>query len=112
LFRGRIDRRQMERAMRQMGIKARELEGVREVVIKLADREIVISNAQVTLMEIAGQRTYQVAGEEVEKPEPELSEDDIKLVMERAGVDRDAAVLALRESRGDLAQAILKLRVS
>lgn len=110
-MRGRIDRRQMERAMRQMGVRAKELEGVREVVIKLVDREIVIPNAQVTLMEMTGQRTYQVAGEEIErKPEVELSEDDIKLVMEQAGVGREAAVQALKESGGDLAQAILKLR--
>ena len=53
--------------MRQMGIKTVELDGVREVVIKLTDREIVLPNAQVTLMEMPGQRTYQVSGEEFER---------------------------------------------
>ncbi|MCK4404964.1 MAG: nascent polypeptide-associated complex protein [Hadesarchaea archaeon] len=107
----RIDRRQMERAMRQMGVKMEELEGVREVVIKLADKDIVIPNAQVTRTEMAGQRSYQVSGQEFErKPEFEPNEDDLKLVMEQAGVDRAAAIQALEESGGDLARAILKLK--
>ena len=111
MFPKRIDRRQMERAMRQMGVKMQELEGVREVVIKLADRDIVIPNAQVTRTEMAGQRSYQVSGQEFErKPEFEPSEDDLKLVMEQVGVDRPAAIQALKESGGDLARAILKLK--
>lgn len=111
MFPRRIDKRQMERAMKQMGVKMQELEGVQEVVIKLADREIVIQEAQVTLTEMAGQRSYQVAGREIErKPALELSEDDIKLVIEQAGVDRDAAVSALKETNGDIAEAILKLK--
>lgn len=111
MFRGRIDKRQMERMMRQMGIKARELEGVREVLIRLADKEIVLPNAQVTLTEMPGQRSYQVTGQEFErKPEFEPSEEDTKLVAEQAGVERDAAVKALRETGGDIAEAILKLK--
>ena len=111
MFPKRIDRRQMERAMRQMGVKMDELEGVREVVIKLADREIVISNAQVTRTEMAGQRSYQVSGQELErKPESEPSEDDVKLVMEQAGVEREAAMQVLKETGGDIAEAILKLK--
>lgn len=111
MFPRKIDRRQMERAMRQMGIKAQELEGVQEVVIKLADKEIVIPNAQVTLTEMIGQRSYQVSGREIERKlgfEP--SEDDIKLVMEQAGVERQAATEALRGTGGDIAEAILKLK--
>ena len=111
MFPKKIDRRQMERAMRQMGIKARDLEGVREVLIKLADKEIVIPNAQVTLTEMAGQRSYQVSGQEFErKPEFQPGEEDIKLIMEQAGVGREAAVKALKETGGDIAEAILKLK--
>ena len=111
MFRGRIDKRQMERAMRQMGIKTVELEGVREVVIKLPDKEIVLSNAQVTLMEMPGQRTYQVVGEEFErKLELEIPEDDVNLVMVQAAVSREPAIQALKESGGDIAAAIIKLK--
>ncbi len=38
-----------------------------------------------------------------------ISEEDIKLVMEQAGVDHDTAKKALEEAKGDLAEAILKL---
>ncbi len=111
MFPKKIDRRQMERAMRQMGVKMDELDGVREVVIKLSDREIVLPNAQVVRTDMAGQRSYQVSGQEFErKPELELSEEDIKLVMEQAGVEREEAVLALKETNGDIAEAILKLK--
>ena len=97
--------------MRQMGIKARELEGVQEVLIRLADKEIVLPNARVTLTEMAGERSYQVVGREFErKPEFEPSEGDVNLVMEQAGVDREAAARALRETSGDIAEAILKLK--
>ena len=111
MFPKKIDKRQMERAMRQMGVKMQELEGVQEVVIKLRDKEIVIPGAQVTLTEMSGQRSYQVVGQEIErKPQFEPSEDDIKLVMEQAGASREVAVNALKETRGDLAEAILKLK--
>ncbi|MEM2908175.1 MAG: nascent polypeptide-associated complex protein [Candidatus Hadarchaeales archaeon] len=101
----------MERMMRQMGIKVTELSDVREVIIRLKDREIIVSNPQVSLMEMAGQRTYQVTGETAERMlEEEISEEDIALVMEQTGVDREAALKALRETGGDLAQAILKLK--
>ncbi|MFH1821579.1 MAG: nascent polypeptide-associated complex protein [Methanobacteriota archaeon] len=111
MFPKKIDKRQMERAMRQMGVKMQELDGVQEVVIKLADKEIVIPGAQVTLTEMSGQRSYQVVGREIErKPEMEASDDDIKLVMEQAGVNQETAALTLKETGGDIAEAILKLK--
>lgn len=111
MFPKRIDKRQMERAMRQMGVKMHDLEGVQEVVIKLPDREIVIPGAQVTLTEMSGQRSYQVVGRELErKLAPETNEDDVKLVMEQAGTNREAAAQALKETGGDIAEAILKLK--
>jgi nascent polypeptide-associated complex subunit alpha len=101
----------MERMMRQMGLKMTELKDVQEVVIKLPDREIVLTNAQVSLLEVGGQRTYQIVGEEHErKRELEISEEDVKLVMEQANVDRDSALRALKETDGDIAQAIIKLK--
>lgn len=107
----RLDRRRMERLMRQMGVKSQELEGVREVVIKLEDREIVIPNAQVVLTEFGGQRSYQVIGQEIERKlgfEP--PEEDVRLVAEQAGVDRERAAEALVETCGNIAEAILRLK--
>ncbi len=107
----KMDRRQMERAMRQMGIKTQDIAGVKEVVIKMEDREIVIADAQVTITEMGGQRSYQVVGREIErKPEFSPSEEDLKLIMEQTGVDGATASQALRETNGDIAEAILKLK--
>ncbi len=88
-----------------------ELSGVKEVVIKFSDREIVLPEAKVVRTEMSGQRSYQVSGEEFEhKLGFEPTEDDIKLVMEQTGVERDKAAKALVETNGDIAEAILKLR--
>jgi len=107
----KIDKRQMERAMKQMGVKVDELDDVREVVIKMPDREIVIPNAQVMRTEMSGQRSYQVSGQEFErKLEPEISEEDVKLVAEQTGASQEAAAQALKETNGDIAAAILKLK--
>jgi nascent polypeptide-associated complex subunit alpha len=40
----------------------------------------------------------------------EPSEDDIKLVMEETGCSREDAVKALRETNGDIAEAILRIQ--
>ncbi|WP_456366559.1 nascent polypeptide-associated complex protein [Thermococcus sp.] len=102
--------RQMKKLMRQMGIKMEELEGVSEVVIKLPDREVVIRDPTVTIMTVQGEKTYQVVpGSEEVKPILKISEEDVELVMEQAGVDRETAKKALEEAGGDLAEAILKL---
>jgi len=106
-----IDRRQMERLMRQMGIKSTEIERVEEVVIKLADREIVIPNANVTLTEMGGQKIYQVTGQPQERKREYIpSEDDLKMVMEQGDADRETAMRTLKETGGNLAEAILKLK--
>ena len=64
-----VNPKQMERMMRQMGVKVEELEGVSKVVIFSDKGEIVIANPQVTKTKIMGQVMYQVAGEE-STPEP------------------------------------------
>lgn len=111
MFPKKLDRRQIERAMRQMGVRMKEIEGVREVLIRLSDREIVLPNPQVTLTELAGQRTYQVVGEEFERvPEFTPTPEDVELVAEQTGADRERAERALRETKGNIAEAILRLK--
>ena len=102
--------RQMRKLMRQMGIKMEELEGVKEVVIRLENREIVIKDPAITIITAQGEKSYQIIpGSEEVRPIISISEEDIKLVMEQAGVDYNTAKKALEEAEGDLAEAILKL---
>lgn len=109
--RGGFDPRKMEKMMKQMGIKVRELSNVEEVVIRMPEKELVIPNAQVSVTEMKGQKTYQVMGKAQERElKPEISGEDVELVMEQANVDKDVAKKALEEADGDIAQAILNLK--
>ena len=81
----------------------------------LPDKELVIEEPTVTLIEVQGEKIYQITGREVERAreEPvslEISEEDVKLVAEQAGVTLEEARKALEETGGDLAQAIILLQ--
>jgi len=129
-FRG-MSPKQMARMMKKMGIEQKDLEGVKEVIIRFADKEWVISNPQVSAIKQAGAETYQVGGtkteralsgstassssdtdivEETPAPEIEIPMEDAALVAGQTGVDIETAKQALKETEGDLAAAILKLR--
>ncbi|MGA9189597.1 MAG: nascent polypeptide-associated complex protein [Methanosarcina sp.] len=100
----------MKQMMKQMGIDVKELKDVQEVIIKTADSNIIIENANVSIMKVQGSETYQIVGDAKEVPkELEIPVDDIKLVMEQTGVSEDEARKALKSSNGDLAEAIVAL---
>jgi len=99
--------RQMKKLMKQLGIKMEELEGVKEVVLRLEGK---VRDPVVTVMVVQGEKTYQIVpGSEEVREVLEIPEEDIELVMEQAGVDRETALEALKETKGDIAEAILKL---
>ena len=85
-----------------------------KVVIELPDKRIVINEPKVSVLDFRGGRLYQVQGresiEEIEEAPLELSEEDVKLVAEQAGVSVEEARQALEEVGGDLAQAIILLK--
>ena len=104
--------KQMERQMKKMGMKMEELEGVREVIIRFDEKELIIDNPSVSLMNVMGQETYQIDGKarEVElEYEVEIPEEDIEMVANSADVSLEEAKAALEECKGDLAEAIMKL---
>jgi nascent polypeptide-associated complex subunit alpha len=107
----KMDNRQARRAMERLGIDMKEVPDVQEVIIRTADRELHITNATVSEVNAQGNRVFQVAGE-VEESEVEkkaFNEEDIVLVQQQAGVNRERAVAALTEADGEVARAILKL---
>ncbi|MGN0177516.1 MAG: nascent polypeptide-associated complex protein [Methanobrevibacter sp.] len=104
--------KQMERQMKKMGMKMEDLDGVREVIIRFDEKELVIDEPSVSLMSVMGQETYQIEGKarEVELDyEIEIPDEDIEMVANSAGVSADEARSALEECKGDLAEAIMKL---
>ena len=56
----------MQRQMKKMGMDMKEIEGVQEVIIRCDDKDLIISPADVSLMTVMGQETYQVTGTAVE----------------------------------------------
>src|SRR3989338_1648527 len=105
-----IDPRQMQQAMKKLGMKQEEIEAT-EVIIKCEDKDIVITNPSVQKVNMMGQESFQISGTVNEREKGiEISEDDVKTVMEQANADEESAKEALKESNGDIAEAILKLK--
>ncbi len=107
-----MDPRQLKRIMDSMGIKSSDIDAQR-VVIEGKDRDIIIENPQVTRIVAQGSTSFQVQGEvkEVDKVKVEIGDDDIKMVMEKSGIsDADKARVALEESNGDIAAALINLK--
>lgn len=103
---GGIDPKQMAGLMKKMGIKTETIEA-KEVIIR-GDKTLVIKNPQVTVVDMQGQKTYQVMGTAEEKKEE--NKGDLELVMEQTRATEDEARVALDEAEGDIALAIFKLK--
>jgi nascent polypeptide-associated complex subunit alpha len=108
-----INPRQMQDAMRRMGIKQEEIDAT-EVIIKCADKTIRITNPSIQKVNMMGQKSYQISGEEsIEESDAdgsvEISEDDVKTVMDQAGCSKEDAAQALTDTEGNIAEAILLL---
>jgi nascent polypeptide-associated complex subunit alpha len=107
-----VDPKALKGMLDKLGIKSRSIESDR-VVIHCNDRDIVIDNPEVTLIEGQGMQNFQISGKvsEVAKGNVEVSEEDIKLVQEQTGVE-DVALIkkTLEETGGDIAETILILK--
>ena len=118
-----MDSRRARRMMKQMGMKMDELGDIQRVILQSPTREIVIEGPAVTSMNVQGQKMYSIVGgkETTRKPSAqaeqppeeekiEIPEEDVLLVAQQANVTLERARVALEESNGDLAQAILMLQ--
>ncbi len=101
--------RKMKGMLKSMGIDIDELEGVTEVIIHAKDKDILIRNPQVAIMDAKGVRTFQVSGDVEEKPLLVIPDSDVDLVVSQTGVASEQARAALLEAGGDIASAIMKL---
>jgi len=103
---GGLDPKKMKAMMKQMGINQEEIEAKR-VIIEKEDGKIIIENTSAQKIIMQGQVSWQITGEAHEEALG-VSEDDIKLVMEKTGASKEKAKKALEETH-DLAEAIVKL---
>ncbi|MEM3736815.1 MAG: nascent polypeptide-associated complex protein [Candidatus Bathyarchaeia archaeon] len=116
----RLSSREAKRMMSRIGIDAKELPEVREVIFKTDTKEMVVRNPTVTVIDFQGQKMFQVIGEglieRITAPtqvtvetKPKTPDEDIQLVATQANVSLNEAKEALEKTGGDLAQAILLL---
>jgi nascent polypeptide-associated complex subunit alpha len=113
----RMNPRDAKRMMQRMGMNMEGVEDVEEVVIRTSTKEIVIEAPEVAIVNVQGQKIFQVAGGKVSERAPErkatatkISEEDVQLVAQQTGKSVEQARQALEESEGDLAKAILLLQ--
>jgi len=107
---GRMNPRQMNQMMKRFGINVKEIENVEQIIIRTNTKEYVFDEAAVTVMEAQGQKTYQITGNpRVVERKVGIPKEDIDLVVEQTGKTAEEAKKALEETKGDIAEAIMKL---
>ncbi len=105
---GGLNPKKMQAMMKQMGIAQEEIDASKVIIEKTDNSKIIIENPSVTKIKMQGQETFQIAGDIKEEVEKEISEEDIKTIIEKTGVSEEKAKETL-EKTGDLAEAILEL---
>jgi nascent polypeptide-associated complex subunit alpha len=120
--RGRVNPREAKRMMQRMGMSMDNVEDVQQVIIRTPNKDIVIEQPEVAILNMSGQKIYQVAGGTVTERAPgtavsgtaakpaAVSEEDARLVADQTGKSVQEAKKALEECEGDLAKAILLLQ--
>lgn len=109
----RMNPREARRMMQRMGLNMGAMPDVEQVIIKTSSKEIIVENPEVAVMEMHGQKIFQVTGEKIVEKTVEkavkIPEEDVQLVATQARVSPEQARAALEQTKGDLAQAILLL---
>ena len=105
----KINPKQLEKMAKRMGIQASPIDA-EEVIIRTAEKEIIISSPQVSKVNMMGQETWQITGEAEERSKKAFNDEDIDTVLNQTGASRDEVEAALEAAHGDLAQAIMRLK--
>ena len=113
----RINPREAKRMMQRMGMNMDAVPDVEQVIIRTTSKDIIIEQPEVAILQVQGQKIYQVAGGSVSEKTAErtastlnVSEEDVRLVADQTGKSIREAKKALEECEGDLAKAILLLQ--
>jgi nascent polypeptide-associated complex subunit alpha len=116
----RMNPRETRRMMQRMGMNMDSVPDVEQVIIKTSSKEITIDQPEVAILEMQGQKIFQVIGGKIAEKTPQrtaptasklvVSEADVQLVADQTGKSVEEARKALEECEGDLAKAILLLQ--
>ena len=105
---GGFDPKKMQALMKQMGIKQQEISAER-VIIESGEKRIVFDNPNVQKIVMQGQESWQITGDAREENlDVGIREEDVILVAEKTGKSKEEARKALEETKGDIAEAIVR----
>jgi nascent polypeptide-associated complex subunit alpha len=110
----RMNPREARRMMQRMGLSMDTVPDVEQVIIKTSGKEITIQEPEVAVLDMQGQKIFQVTGgkitEKALERKLEIPDEDARLVADQTGKSLEEARKALEECGGDLAKAILLLQ--
>ncbi|MBO4522912.1 MAG: nascent polypeptide-associated complex protein [Methanomicrobium sp.] len=105
-----VNPKQMKAMMKKLGMKMEQFEDVERVIVYTKKGNYIFENAEVVATTMQGATTYQLSGDmRFEEAETVIPDEDVAMVAEQASVSKDAALAALKETKGDIAEAIIKL---
>jgi nascent polypeptide-associated complex subunit alpha len=100
--------------MERMGMSMDAMPDVEQVIIKTSGKEVTIEDPEVAILEVQGQKIFQITGgkitEKATERKPTFPEEDVRLVADQTAKSPEEARKALEECGGDLAKAILLLQ--
>ena len=96
--------------MKQLGMEMQPIDDVRRIEITTGTGTWVFEQADVVAMTMQGVTTYQITGEpRFEEAAPAVPDGDVQLVMEQTKASEEKVRKTLAETKGDIAEAILRL---
>ena len=106
---GKINPKQIEGMMKKMGIAQQNIDAKR-VIIECEDENIIIDEPSVVKINMQGQKSFQISGEDRIEAKEGFSEEDVSMVVEKTGAEKDEVINFLKENNGDIALAIIELK--
>jgi nascent polypeptide-associated complex subunit alpha len=103
----------MKAMMKKLGMQVEQIEDVQGIVIKTPKGNYIFDSAEVSAMTMQGTTTYQVIGDiRFEPLAPDILQEDVLMVAAQAHVSEEKAKEALVATKGDIAEAIMRLSSS
>lgn len=104
-----INPKQIQGMMKKMGISQVPIDAKR-VIIECEDKNIIIDEPSVLKVNMQGQKTFQISGEEREESNQAFSDEDVAMVVEKTGKSEVEVREFLENNAGDIALAIMELK--
>jgi nascent polypeptide-associated complex subunit alpha len=100
----------MKAMMKKLGMNVEQIEDVQSIVIKTPKGDYIFDSAEVSAMTMQGVTTYQIQGQpRFVETAPEIPKEDVTMVATQANVSKEKARETLVATKGDIAEAIMKL---